>query len=477
MRRSNHVPRGVPAIDFRAELASGLSPTVTCPDAHDGVGAVVAPRARRPLDGHRPRARPRRAPAAHVHLVGLGSRCSCSSRVRLLRRARARARRARPLRVAAQIVSGIGFIGGGLIFVRRDSVAPRRACGSSRREWRPAPGCRCWRSPRRAYRGHHDYPQLAGLPTVAPSPLRITYATASAARCAETPVPARPDSATTTTRAIRARPGAASVAQLGELDGVVVHRRATGPAWRGLGALDVLERCRRALRGSRWICGTDGEIVRGEYGWPPPGEERLVLGHESLGRVLEAPEGSGLRGGRPRGRHRAPARRGAVRARARRASGTSAPTASTPSAGSSSSTATARSAGAWSRSSRSGSTRGSRTSACCSSRPAWSRRRGSRSSASGRGRRSRRAACSSRAPGRSGCWRRCWPSQRGYEVHVLDQVTDGPKPELVGAARRDLPRGRRVGRRPGRHRGRGDRRAARSSPRRCAAPRATGSSA
>ena len=46
--------------------------------------------------------------------------------------------------------------------------------------------------------------------------------------------------------------------------------------------------------------------------------------------------------------------------------------------------------------------------------------------------------------------------QRGYEVHVLDQVTDGPKPELVRAARRDLPRERRLGRRPGRHRGRGD---------------------
>jgi threonine dehydrogenase-like Zn-dependent dehydrogenase len=42
------------------------------------------------------------------------------------------------------------------------------------------------------------------------------------------------------------------------------------------------------------ICGTDGEIVRGEYGWAPDGEQRLVLGHESLGRVLEAPAGSGL---------------------------------------------------------------------------------------------------------------------------------------------------------------------------------------
>jgi threonine dehydrogenase-like Zn-dependent dehydrogenase len=37
------------------------------------------------------------------------------------------------------------------------------------------------------------------------------------------------------------------------------------------------------------ICGTDLEIARGDYGWAPPGRERLVLGHESLGRVLEAP--------------------------------------------------------------------------------------------------------------------------------------------------------------------------------------------
>ncbi|MFC5832426.1 glucose 1-dehydrogenase [Nonomuraea insulae] len=40
------------------------------------------------------------------------------------------------------------------------------------------------------------------------------------------------------------------------------------------------------------ICGTDRELGSGEYGWPPPGEERMVIGHESLGRVLEAPEGS-----------------------------------------------------------------------------------------------------------------------------------------------------------------------------------------
>lgn len=45
------------------------------------------------------------------------------------------------------------------------------------------------------------------------------------------------------------------------------------------------------------VCGTDREIAAGEYGWAPPGEERLILGHESLGRVREAPEGSGYSAG------------------------------------------------------------------------------------------------------------------------------------------------------------------------------------
>ncbi|MFJ9556493.1 glucose 1-dehydrogenase [Nocardiopsis sp. NPDC101807] len=42
------------------------------------------------------------------------------------------------------------------------------------------------------------------------------------------------------------------------------------------------------------ICGTDKEIADGEYGTAPPGHERLVLGHESLGRVRQAPPGSGF---------------------------------------------------------------------------------------------------------------------------------------------------------------------------------------
>ena len=45
------------------------------------------------------------------------------------------------------------------------------------------------------------------------------------------------------------------------------------------------------------VCGTDVEIVEGKYGWAPRGRPRLVLGHESLGRVLDPGPGSGLRKG------------------------------------------------------------------------------------------------------------------------------------------------------------------------------------
>lgn len=45
------------------------------------------------------------------------------------------------------------------------------------------------------------------------------------------------------------------------------------------------------------LCGTDREIINAEYGTAPEGEELLVLGHENLGRVREAPEGSGLSSG------------------------------------------------------------------------------------------------------------------------------------------------------------------------------------
>ena len=42
------------------------------------------------------------------------------------------------------------------------------------------------------------------------------------------------------------------------------------------------------------VCGTDVEIVEGKYGWAPSGKSRLVLGHESLGRVIDPGARSGL---------------------------------------------------------------------------------------------------------------------------------------------------------------------------------------
>ena len=39
------------------------------------------------------------------------------------------------------------------------------------------------------------------------------------------------------------------------------------------------------------VCGTDHEILEGDLGYPAPGRDRLVLGHEALGRVVAAPPG------------------------------------------------------------------------------------------------------------------------------------------------------------------------------------------
>jgi threonine dehydrogenase-like Zn-dependent dehydrogenase len=45
------------------------------------------------------------------------------------------------------------------------------------------------------------------------------------------------------------------------------------------------------------ICGTGIEIMEGRYGTPPPGRDALVVGHESIGRVVEAPDRSGFSAG------------------------------------------------------------------------------------------------------------------------------------------------------------------------------------
>ncbi len=45
------------------------------------------------------------------------------------------------------------------------------------------------------------------------------------------------------------------------------------------------------------VCGTDAEIAEGKYGWAPGGKTRLVLGHESLGRVVDPGPNGRLKAG------------------------------------------------------------------------------------------------------------------------------------------------------------------------------------
>jgi len=45
------------------------------------------------------------------------------------------------------------------------------------------------------------------------------------------------------------------------------------------------------------VCGTDVEIVEGKYGWAPTGQSHLVLGHESLGRVIDPGPTGGFKKG------------------------------------------------------------------------------------------------------------------------------------------------------------------------------------
>ncbi len=78
-------------------------------------------------------------------------------------------------------------------------------------------------------------------------------------------------------RAMTITPGKADSAQLGEV--------AEPPVTDGSILVEAL------LTG---ICGTDLELVSAHFGTGRPGSDQLVIGHESLGRVLEAPAGSGF---------------------------------------------------------------------------------------------------------------------------------------------------------------------------------------
>jgi len=45
------------------------------------------------------------------------------------------------------------------------------------------------------------------------------------------------------------------------------------------------------------VCGTDFDLIAGDYGWAPEASAHLILGHESFGEVQEAAEGSGFSSG------------------------------------------------------------------------------------------------------------------------------------------------------------------------------------
>ena len=179
------------------------------------------------------------------------------------------------------------------------------------------------------------------------------------------------------------------------------------------------------------VCGTDREIIGGEYGWAPPGSERLILGHESLGRVREAPDGSGFAAG------------DLVVGVVRRPDPEPCP-------------ACARGEFDFCRNGRY-TERGIKeihgygsqqwtveTDYAVKLDPglesvgmlhgahhASSPRRGTRSSGSGSARTSRPSACSSTGAGPIGLLAALLGMQRGLEVHVLDRNRGGPKPELV----------------------------------------------
>jgi threonine dehydrogenase-like Zn-dependent dehydrogenase len=81
-------------------------------------------------------------------------------------------------------------------------------------------------------------------------------------------------------RAITVRPGTANSARLDDVAEPPLSDGALLIKTRALG-----------------ICGTDHEILAALHGAAPPGEDRLILGHESLGIVETAPAGSGFAAG------------------------------------------------------------------------------------------------------------------------------------------------------------------------------------
>ena len=159
------------------------------------------------------------------------------------------------------------------------------------------------------------------------------------------------------------------------------------------------------------ICGTDHEIIAGEYGEAPPGEDRLIIGHESLGRVLEDPTGTlqpgDLVAGIVRHPDPVPCPNCAVGEwdMCRNGQYTEHGIKALP--------GFARDRWRVQPQFAVGLDPALAQVGCCWNRPAWWRRRGTTSSGSATGPSGSRRPCWSPGPGRSACWPRCWPPSAG----------------------------------------------------------------
>ena len=167
--------------------------------------------------------------------------------------------------------------------------------------------------------------------------------------------------------------------------------------------------------------------------WAPPGGDRLILGHESLGRVIDpGPSGFAV------GEHVV----GVVRRpdpapcpNAPWVNGTCAPTVATPSGASSRSTGSWPSAGALNRTTRCGWTRTSGSWGYSWNPPRWLPRRGSTSLPSVGARSGTRTVFVVGA-GPIGLLAAMIGVQLGVDVHVLDRATSGPQTGAGQAAGR-----------------------------------------
>ena len=186
------------------------------------------------------------------------------------------------------------------------------------------------------------------------------------------------------------------------------------------------------------VCGTDREIADGEYGWAPPGSERLCSATSRSAACCEAPAGSGFAPRRPRGRRRPPPRPGAVPGvRARRVRLLpQRPLHRARDQGA----ARLRLRALDGRGRLRGQARSGARAVGMLMEPttilakAWDQieKIGSRAYFE-----PQRVLVTGAGP--IGLLAALLGAQRGLEVHVLDRITDGPKPELVARPRRHLP--------------------------------------